>query len=797
MATATTAQINQLYQKYFGRSAFDNELIEWAKYPIANLDQTLLSQYKLYSGLPAYDGSPIVSGNATAGGAQTTNQGGQWKPPSDQYQKISGPSQLVNYTDRVTEQGTKNIWGIPNQPSQAGSAPTGSGSQTNASNAFFRGDYALIKFKDDPDGAGPANTSTVWLVNKTDNTIRPFLSWGAFTNFFEDPAVAQASIKSIASSEIDEGGVLGNFRLLGDQYGVQQDGSMRKLDYNPATISLRYGQGINADSEFLAYETLDGLFDLVRKDANPMVGMAFLDQIKNDKEAVGFYLSAMAYGKYTPADVLRDIKRKELVSQGQTDLQNVTIIDSSMNRDQFANTQAYKTSSSNPSLVLPDFIGNLDSNTINYAIFDIPDEAYKTLVPILDVTSPEFKTEMEKVQSAFHDVLVQQLEAQTQQEKATADYNWQQLKEKISDYYGVQLSNNSLQAWRQLEEISSGYQNRGIHDSGLFDEAMDKKLMDTRRADDLIRKTQRTEEEEKTMQYYQSFASPEEISRLIQEDQAKGLPREQWRAYNWGLVPSNETASWFTPENIKKLYPNLTDDEVKDYIRSVLDENGNYRSQLYQNYQNTRYGNMMEGTTGIEGSKDVYQAEQLMNQRMTEEEKAYKDYTMPDSSFLRSTNTEAAKNEELNQFDTETQNAASSQLSQWKPPSDQYQKISGPSQLVNYTNTVKEPGTINIWGLPKSSTSGTTATQQAASNLSSGLSSTPKTTTPTTSFTDKISQFNSYYAPTIQSSGYLTDRNTSKEQEAIGYFGKVFGKTPSTSGDWALINNALYGRAKY
>ena len=31
----------------------------------------------------------------------------------------------------------------------------------------------------------------------------------------------------------------------------------------------------------------------------------------------------------------------------------------------------------------------------------------------------------------------------------------------------------------------------------------------------------------------------------------------------WGLKPSQETLNWFTPENLKSLYPNLSDEEIK------------------------------------------------------------------------------------------------------------------------------------------------------------------------------------------------------------------------------------------
>ena len=73
-------------------------------------------------------------------------------------------------------------------------------------------------------------------------------------------------------------------------------------------------------------------------------------------------------------------------------------------------------------------------------------------------------------------------------------------------------------------------------------------------------------------------------------------------------------------------------------------------------------------------------------------------------------------------------------------------------------------------------------------------------------------KFNALYAPSIiesqkkGESGYLTERDLSAEKKAIGNFGKVYGRLPGQTGvgdnngagsstlDWQLINNALYGQ---
>ena len=57
------------------------------------------------------------------------------------------------------------------------------------SDIVFRGDEGLIKFSEDP---GPGDTTTVWLVEPSTKTLRPFLSEGAFNNYFEE-SLAEAA----------------------------------------------------------------------------------------------------------------------------------------------------------------------------------------------------------------------------------------------------------------------------------------------------------------------------------------------------------------------------------------------------------------------------------------------------------------------------------------------------------------------------------------------------------------------------------------------------------------------------
>lgn len=57
--------VNSLYQKYFGRNAYPNEVQFWSTQPSSALEAQLQSDYQQASG-HAYDGSPINPGNTTS-----------------------------------------------------------------------------------------------------------------------------------------------------------------------------------------------------------------------------------------------------------------------------------------------------------------------------------------------------------------------------------------------------------------------------------------------------------------------------------------------------------------------------------------------------------------------------------------------------------------------------------------------------------------------------------------------------------------------------------------------------------
>ena len=118
-----------------------------------------------------------------------------------------------------------------------------------------------------------------------------------------------------------------------------------------------------------------------------------------------------------------------------------------------------------------------------------------------------------------------------------------------------------------------------------------------------MRDTKAGEEEIAERNKFLNSATPEEITALKTKDKAK--------YERWGLAPSADVMD-FVNKNPE--------------LRGILiDENGNYRSKLYQ----TMFVNKYQ----IGEEKTAYQQGKLFDQKLIEEQKAYAPYTQAESPF--------------------------------------------------------------------------------------------------------------------------------------------------------------------
>jgi hypothetical protein len=173
------------------------------------------------------------------------------------------------------------------------------------------GDYALVRFSSGEDGYGP---DTYWLVDKSNNTIRPFESNMALDAAFgEDLQSALQNAMTITPPRVDQNGdvtdgILSGFSILGPEYAIKDDGTSKSLDFSPSQLRGRYGKPINENGEKLSVEALDGFLNLMKKNESKTgIPASFISKIKNDSKLMAFYVSSLAYGDYTLNDLYDDI----------------------------------------------------------------------------------------------------------------------------------------------------------------------------------------------------------------------------------------------------------------------------------------------------------------------------------------------------------------------------------------------------------------------------------------------------------------------------------------------------------
>ena len=179
---------------------------------------------------------------------------------------------------------------------------------------YFMGDHALIKFAGGEEGMGP---EVFWLVDKKDQTIRPFESEMALDAAFgEDLQIALQNLVVVEPPAVDEEndiqeGVLTGFSILGPEYAIREDGTAKPLDFSNHQLKSRYGKEIDEDNEDKAAQLIERFLDsLASGEEKTKIPKKFINKLKNDKKVVAFYISAMTYGEYTLDDVFADISNR-------------------------------------------------------------------------------------------------------------------------------------------------------------------------------------------------------------------------------------------------------------------------------------------------------------------------------------------------------------------------------------------------------------------------------------------------------------------------------------------------------
>jgi hypothetical protein len=277
---------------------------------------------------------------------------------------------------------------------------------------------------------------------------------------------------------------------------------------------------------------------------------------------------------------------KSFISTGEIPDPNAPIIDPKISKGE-------NVSVTDPYVIPP---GIVSENTANSGIMQLPDEAVNGIIPQIKPGTPEYQDAMDKISTAYFDVLQQQMNAKTEQEQQSAQYNWQTLKKTIETNLNIKLSDDAFQAWDQVQGLKNQFGGQNLEGSGFQSEATDAYLRKMRVADANSRTGAATEEDKTQMDYYKKFATPQQVQAFIASNPDK--------AKAWGLVPSDAVRNAMSLSALKAKYPDKTDQEIQSYIATVLDENGNYRSNLYQNYMTGNNPGASEGNTSIKYNPD-------------------------------------------------------------------------------------------------------------------------------------------------------------------------------------------------
>lgn len=385
----------------------------------------------------------------------------------------------------------------------------------------------------------------------------------------------------------------------------------------------------SADVEQWVGNLLGQIFTSVKR-KNGILEETYNNHILNTTQ-LAKYITAVLYGGYTIDDVYRDLKVKELAAQGLTEYEGKTAISEKMKAIDWYKIDEGKSVKNNPVLVPPTDTMEISAELFNNSIFAIPGQAFSTIVEPIDINSEEFKKEAEKIQASYYDIMTKKAEAETEQQKAVADESYRLFQKDLNTKYGIQLSDNANTAWGQLNNLFTGAGEKGLGTSGLLTEAMDKYLMDARKTDQRLREEKISTEEKEEINKLLASGSSKDIHDYVNKI---GIER----ARELGLAPSEDIVNWYKEENLKKLYPDMSDTEIANIKNMMIDDTTGtpiYRSNIYQNLYANRYD--------LGEQKKTYQEGKLYEQKAADEEKAYKPftYTNPLSSYTPDGKTDA------------------------------------------------------------------------------------------------------------------------------------------------------------
>lgn len=519
--------------------------------------------------------------------------------------------------------------GVQSQTSPS-APPPGAGVSPDTSKNLY-----LVNFSADPTPEDPATSNALpWLYDAKNRTFRPFADSVALDRF-------------ATANEGNSTALLQNIVNLSPNDLVNWPGTFLSTSYSPSSVDgsmppyqpggegtpgpaivKRYGKARNEQAEILAAQGLGLLFTRLNQD-----GYLSDDLIQRLSDPTGTvlakYVSASLYGGYSMPEIYQDLKIQDL-AKSDPKYAGLHVVDEETSAAQFRETPGFLTATKDPQLMAPAITLQDGSDLMKYPVYKISEKFYQENVKTIDWNDPQFKAEAEKILAGWYDVATALADADTEQAKKIADDDYRMFAEAVNKKYGIPLSNNAREAWDQLQQIFGGFSAKNLADSGFYQEAMDRSLADRRRNDQILRESKTTETDLKQREFLLNYATPDQIqqttAKMDSEDAAAGKSSDQYRSNLWGLKPSQSTLDFYSINNLRTKFPDLSNEEIQTLHDTMLDQNGNLRSDIYRKAITNKYG--------ISREKKGYQFAELTRQNEEKQRVAESQFNPSLSSYI-------------------------------------------------------------------------------------------------------------------------------------------------------------------
>jgi len=545
-------------------------------------------------------------------------------------------AQQAAYSNIMPSPDGSSLYGVPKQPAAGAgtpkpttppptdpaATPAPKPADPNVTTSGDKKNY-FVRFTTDPTpGDDTTGQSNVWVFDSTSQLYYPFntqqdaIAYGAWAGIPQEKF--ESYVVPIDPANPPQG-FQGQKLPIG--YAPQKDGgvyTLPKYGLNNATPtgSTKTMDAATAQSSILS----------IGKFVNMLVQGGKLSSHTWDliNAPDGKLVAALAYAGaiqgYNYSDVFRQLKINELAVNDPR-YAKMQGIDPTKTAEEFYKTAEFAEASKDPNLAIPasvlkEYLRSKDEKNagilLNTPLYKMSAAMFEELQPVIDWKDAKWQAEAEKIQAGFYDIAMAAARATNDREHQAAQDAYMKFRENVLKTYGITLSNNAAEAWKQVEGITTTSGN--LSGSGIENEKVDDVLWGTRRADQRTRDANQTTLTSKEVEYLRANGTPEEIKAYVDRIGAAAATAQ-------GFTPNAQIASTLTTQRIKELNPEWTDAQVKTFRDKYVDAYGNYRS--------TSGGSLADNINTNTTGKVGYQRAQYLNQQAEEAKKKYQAFDKP------------------------------------------------------------------------------------------------------------------------------------------------------------------------